>query len=142
MINATIAGVVMQVDGKRIGNAPIHVELSYDEENDPLVVTATFHAGDDDPRVWTFGRELMMRGVCSRTTYGEGDVRFRFEGGHLNRLMVCLRGDGGHADVGLRQTDVVRFLNRTADLCRLGDEPVGAILDRELADLFKEGDQA
>jgi hypothetical protein len=141
MITTTVPGMVLYVDGKTLAQ-PIRVELAYDAENDPLVVTATFHTGADDPKVWTVGRELMMRGATSRTTYGDGDVRFRFEGQILNRLMICLRSDGGHADVGLRQTEVVAFLNRTQKACALGDEPVEAILDRELADLFKEGDQA
>lgn len=136
MIESQIQGTVLRNNGERIMER-IGVRLSYDVENDPLVVTMTFQAAGQGPVDWAVGREQMMRGVVSLTAYGEGDVRFKHESA-IGRLLICLRSNYGHADVGVRQASVVQFLNRTADLCHLGDEPVAAMLDRELEELFGE----
>ena len=49
---------------------PIKAELRYDS-NDPYAVTTVFLAGRSEVR-WTFGRELLSRGLYEPT--GDGDV--------------------------------------------------------------------
>lgn len=136
MIQDVINGTVLQVGTESVSQE-VEVELAFDEENDPLALMMIFRVEGEDEVCWTMGRELAMRGVMSLGPYGGGDVRFRADYSN-NRVMMCLRTPGGHADVALNREELIDFLNRTQAVCKLGEEPIEALMDQELADLLGE----
>lgn len=135
MIQHTVSGTVLK-SGNQHTSLPIEVEMAFDEENDPLAVQMIFKVEDEEEVCWVMGRELVMRGSCSALPHGTGDVRFRAEP-HLDRVLVCLRSPGGHADVALNRAELINFLNRTQAVCKLGDEPIEALMDQELKELLE-----
>lgn len=136
MIRETIPGNVFRSGGQRV-NIPIEVELAYDEENDPLAVQMIFRVAVGEEEVcWVMGRELVMRGSTSLTPYGTGDVRFRFDP-PSGSVLVCLETDEAHGDVALDRDALIRFLNATQAACKLGEEPIEALMDRELKEMFE-----
>ena len=135
MIQHTVSGTILKVGDQHV-RMPVQVEMAFDEENDPLAVQMIFQAQDEDEVCWVMGRELIMRGVTSVIPHGTGDVKFRAEP-HLDRVLVCLRSPGGHADVGLNRTELIDFLNQTQAACKLGDEPIEALMDQELKELLE-----
>lgn len=135
MIQHTVSGTVLKVGDQHV-RIPVPVEMAFDEENDPLAVQMIFKVEDEDEVCWIMGRELVMRGSTSALPYGTGDVRFRVEP-HFDRVLVCLRSPGGHADIGLNRTELIDFLNRTQAVCKLGEEPIEDLMDQELKELLE-----
>jgi hypothetical protein len=135
MIQHTVSGTILKLGDRRF-QVQIPVEMAFDEENDPLAISMIFKVPDQEEVCWTMGRELVMRGATSSTPYGGGDVRFRSEP-DLNRVLVCLRSAGGHADIGLDRNELIAFLNRTQSACKLGDEPLDDLIDQELKELLE-----
>ena len=135
MIQHTVPGTILKVGDQHV-RMPVQVEMAFDEENDPLAIQMIFKVEDEDEVCWVMGRELVMRGATSMIPYGTGDVRFRAEP-HLDRVLVCLRSPGGHADIALNRADLIDFLNRTQSVCKLGDEPIDDLIDQELKELLE-----
>ena len=135
MIQHTVSGTVLKQDGGYV-SVPVDVEVAYDEENDPLAIQMIFKAEGQPEVCWVMGRELMMRGATSRFPYGSGDVRFRAEP-EFDRVLVCLRTPGGHADIGLNRTELIDFLNCTQAVVPLGREPLDDLIDQELKELLE-----
>lgn len=137
MIKHKVEGVILK-SGAETVSVPVIAEFVYDPA-DPLAVEIIFDWEDGDgPQVvvWTVSRELLLRGVVSRTPYGGGDVRMRYEGEETNRVIICLRNPSGHADVGLNQEQMVHFLNLTTDVVRFGDECLTGAIDEALKEIL------
>lgn len=134
MIQHEVTGTVLKTGAISV-NQPVTVEMAFDEENDPLAVQMIFKIEDQEEVCWVMGRELLMRGTCSLAPYGTGDIRFRSEP-YADRVLVCLRSPGGHADVGLKRSELIDFLNRTQAVLKLGDEPLDQLIDEAIEEIL------
>ena len=84
--------------------------------SDAFAVTMTF--GDVDPQItWTFGRDLLMRGITHPT--GDGDVRICPSLDETARAIVQIElcSPDGHLLLEARTDDVTDFIARTVDVC-------------------------
>jgi hypothetical protein len=102
------------------GSTPIEAELRYDP-SDPYAVTTVFMTGPSQVR-WTFGRDLLMRGLYEPS--GDGDVH----------VWPCLDADGhavviielcspdGEALVQAKTGELSAFVTRTSQAVRPGSE--------------------
>lgn len=133
MIVREFAGTVLRAGGVNVNN-PVLVELVYDPTN-PYAVKTSFSAPGEEAVVWHLGRELLWKGVRSRSALGDGDVRVRASG---PGVVLCLRSPEGHADIGLPLAEVDQFLADTIIECPFGHEDVDARIDRILADILGE----
>lgn len=98
----------------------IDTVLTY-RSSDPFAVAMTFITGDGD-LVWTFGRDLLMRGAESPV--GEGDVHVAPAIGLSGRAMVSieLSSPDGHLVLMARSSDINDFLTRTVTVVTPGTE--------------------
>lgn len=98
----------------------IDTVLTY-RSSDPFAVAMTFITGDGD-LVWTFGRDLLMRGAESPV--GEGDVHVAPAIGLSGRAMVSieLSSPDGHLVLMARSSDINDFLARTVTVVTPGTE--------------------
>lgn len=98
----------------------IDTVLGY-SSSDPFAVAMTFITGEGN-LVWTFGRDLLMRGTESPV--GEGDVHVAPALGVNGRAMVSieLSSPDGHLVLLARSSDISDFLGRTAALVAPGTE--------------------
>jgi hypothetical protein len=98
----------------------IDTVLGY-RSSDPFAVAMTFLTGEGD-LVWTFGRDLLMRGTESPV--GEGDVHVAPAIGLSGRAMVSieLNSPDGHLVLMARSSDVNDFLARTVAVVAPGTE--------------------
>lgn len=115
-------------------STPIAAELQYDP-SDPYAVTTVFMTGPSQVR-WTFGRELLIRGLYEPS--GDGDVH----------VWPCLDTDGhavviielcspdGQALVQARTGDLSRFAERMGELVELGKESQHVDVDAAIAAIF------
>lgn len=89
--------------------------------SDPFAVAMTFLTSDGN-LVWTFGRDLLARGIESPV--GEGDVRVAPALGPSGRAMVSieLSSPDGHLVLLARSGDVNDFLARSLALVPQGTE--------------------
>ena len=89
--------------------------------SDPFAVAMTFITGEGN-LVWTFGRDLLMRGTESPV--GEGDVHVAPAIGVSGRAMVSieLSSPDGHLVLLARSSDISDFVGRTAALVAPGTE--------------------
>jgi len=89
--------------------------------SDPFAVAMTFITGDGN-LVWTFGRDLLVRGAEVPT--GEGDVHVSPAIGLSGRAMVSieLSSPDGHLVLLARACDVDAFIARTVALVPSGRE--------------------
>lgn len=80
--------------------------------SDPFAVSMTFLTGAGD-LVWTFGRDLLARGIVSPT--GEGDVHVAPAIGLSGTAMVSieLTSPDGHLMLQAKTTDVSEFVSRS-----------------------------
>lgn len=136
MIQDIISGTVLQVGTESVSRE-VEVEMAFDEENDPLALMMIFRVDGEGEVCWTVARELIMCGATNLFPVGEGDVKVRADYGN-GRVLMCLTSPLGHADIGLDREELVDFLNRTQAVCPLGEEPIEALVDQELADLLGE----
>jgi len=80
--------------------------------SDPFAVSMTFLTGAGD-LVWTFGRDLLARGIVCPT--GEGDVHVAPAIGLSGTAMVSieLTSPDGHLMLQAKTTDVSEFISRS-----------------------------
>ncbi|WP_107767107.1 SsgA family sporulation/cell division regulator [Nocardioides terrigena] len=103
--------------------------------SDAFAVTMTF--GDVEPLVtWTFGRDLLMRGITHPT--GEGDVRIcpslDDDGTAIVQIELC--SPDGHLLLEVRTDEVTAFIGRTVDVCPPGVEADHVDVDQMIAQLL------
>jgi hypothetical protein len=98
----------------------IDTVLGY-RSSDPFAVAMTFITSDGN-LVWTFGRDLLMRGIESPS--GDGDVHVSPTIGVSGRAMVSieLSSPDGHLVLLARAGDIRDFITRTAALVAPGTE--------------------
>ncbi len=98
----------------------IDTVLGY-RSSDPYAIAMTFITPDGN-LVWTFGRDLLARGIESPV--GEGDVHVAPAIGLSGRSMVSveLSSPDGHLVLLARASDVNDFLARTTAVVPLGTE--------------------
>ena len=98
----------------------IDTVLGY-RSSDPFAVAMTFVTSDGN-LVWTFGRDLLMRGTESPV--GEGDVHVAPAIGLTGRAMVSieLSSPDGHLGLLARSSDITAFLARTIAVVAPGME--------------------
>lgn len=102
---------------------------------DAFAVTMTF--GDVDPHVtWTFGRDLLMRGITHPT--GEGDVRIcpSLNDDGISIVQIELCSPDGHLLLETRTDDITHFIGRTVDVCAPGVEAEHIDVDQMIAQLL------
>ena len=118
------AGVVTDLD----------VALGYDPA-DPYAVTARFITRGGDV-VWTFGRELLSRGLTDPA--GEGDVQIWPCLDTDGRAMVVieLRSPDGELIAQARTHDVYRFVSRTLAMVPAGMESEHCDVDSLIGQLL------
>jgi hypothetical protein len=114
---------------------PFEAELRWNSD-DPFAVRLVCHLAEGD-NVWAMSRELLRQGSTSLHRVGEGDIKIRREGPVSSRLLVCLRSHEGHADIGLNQPHVVRFLQRVEQAHPMGSEDVTSQIDDFLEELYR-----
>jgi len=88
---------------------------------DPFAVAMTFVTSDGD-LVWTFARELLIRGT--EAPVGDGDVHVSPAIGLSGRAMVSieLSSPDGHLVLLARAADVLDFISRTVAVVSPGTE--------------------
>lgn len=133
MITNQVHAIVLNSNGTNC-YIPFEVELRW-ETAEPLSVhlVCKLPEGDVD---WVIGRELLHQGATSLKKIGEGDVSFRREGPSSSRLLVCLKTPSGHADIALNQPHVIRFLDRTQTVCKLGEEDLTESIDGLIKEIY------
>ena len=112
----------------------IDTVLGY-RSSDPFAVAMTFITGEGD-LVWTFGRDLLMRGTESPV--GEGDVHVAPAIGLSGRAMVSieLSSPDGHLVLMARSSDVKDFLARTVAVVTPGTESDFFDVDRLISQVL------
>lgn len=109
-------------------------ELGYTSV-DPYAVTTTFRTAGGDV-VWTFARDLMVRGLT--TPAGDGDVHvwpcLDAEGQAV--VIIELHSPDGELLVQVATKDVYRFVNRTLAAVPLGTEGEHLDLDMLIGQLM------
>lgn len=131
MISVTFAAAVV-VRGDRNVASPVMVTFTYDPEYNPLAIQAIFSVAGEEDVVWVFGRDLLNRGVNSYVKVGNGDVRFRHEGGES--LLMCLSNPESHVDIRLPHSPVVAFLNSLKEV----DETGAGLIEQRVDELIEE----
>ena len=98
----------------------IETALGY-RSSDPFAVAMTFATVDGD-LVWTFGRDLLIRGVDGPA--GDGDVHVSPALSLTGRAMVSieLSSPDGHLVLLARSSDINDFVGRTAAIVAPGAE--------------------
>jgi hypothetical protein len=103
--------------------------------SDAFAVSMTF--GDVDPLItWTFGRDLLMRGITH--PIGDGDVRICPSLGDDGEAIVLIElcSPDGHLLLEARTDDVTTFIGRTVDVCPPGVEAEHLDVDQMIAQLL------
>ncbi|WP_210502436.1 SsgA family sporulation/cell division regulator [Nocardioides xinjiangensis] len=120
----TLADVALDITVECMDDRGIRHEidtvLSY-AGSDPFAVAMTFVTSDGD-LVWTFGRDLLMRGT--EAPVGDGDVHVAPATGVSGRAMVSieLSSPDGHLVLLARSSDVDHFIARTVAVVAPGAE--------------------
>ena len=120
----TLADVALDITVECMDDRGIRHEidtvLGY-RRTDPFAVSMTFVTGEGN-LVWTFGRDLLMRGAHSPT--GDGDVHVSPAVSFTGRAMVSieLSSPDGHLVLMARATDIHDFVARTVALVPAGTE--------------------
>lgn len=113
---------------------PVDAALSY-RPSDPYAVTAVFHADDNSPVTWTFGRDLLAAGLAEPS--GEGDVGvWPSSAGGVAVVCVSLSSPSGRALLEASRADVEAFLSATYELVAPGEESAHCDLDDTLERLL------
>ena len=133
----------MSINGNRRGVADVAMDVTVEcmdasgglhhidtllgyQASDPYAVTMTFLTAGGD-LVWTFGRDLLLRGVSVPT--GDGDVHVCPSLGVDGRAVVLveLSSPDGHLILQARTQEITDFLDRAVAVVPEGAE--GAHLD-------------
>ncbi len=136
MLTEKITAYIAQY-GQVRRDTPVNVEFGFDPKHDPFAISALFKGDivEDEAQVWTFARDLIMRGSTSISCYGDGDVRFQYfpekEG-----VIMCLKNPTGHADVWLDHEELIAFLEKTTELLPVGEESTEEAVDEILKELL------
>jgi hypothetical protein len=135
----TLADVTLDITVECVDERCIRHEidtvLGY-RSSDPFAVAMTFVTADGN-LVWTFGRDLLIRGTESPV--GEGDVHVAPALGRKGRAMVSieLSSPDGHLALQAASSDVHAFLARSAAVVAPGTESdyfdVDQLIDQVLA---------
>jgi hypothetical protein len=133
MITNQVHALILKSNGQNC-YIPFQAELKWDPA-EPLAVHMVCHLDDGD-RDWMIGRDLLAEGAVSLKSVGDGDVRIKREGPVSSRLLVCLRSHDGHADLGLNQPHVIRFLGRIQTACPLGQEDITDQIDELIKEIY------
>lgn len=119
---------------------PIETTLSYDRA-DPYAISMLL-SSDASEETWTFGRELLTKGIEDKDGAGIGDVRIwccsaSCSGDHV---YIALTGDDGMGSMLFRaQREVLaRFLRRTYVMVPRGYESQHIDLDAVIDQLLAE----
>jgi hypothetical protein len=98
----------------------LEADLGY-SSNDPYAVTTTFHTAGGDV-IWTFARDLLIRGLTSPS--GDGDVHVWpcLDASGQAVVIVELNSPDGELLVQIPTKDLYRFVNRTLSAVPLGAE--------------------
>lgn len=119
------------LDGQRY---ELDTVLGY-ARTDAFAVTMTF--GDVEPQItWTFGRDLLMRGITHPT--GDGDVRISpsLDEHGTAIVQIELSSPDGQLLLEARSDDVTHFVGRTVDVCPPGVEASHLDVDQMIAQLL------
>jgi hypothetical protein len=102
---------------------------------DPYAVTMTFLTADE-PLVWTFGRDLLIRGMHEPS--GDGDVHVAPSINESGRavVLVTLSSPDGSLLLEARSDHVGEFLDRTLTLVPCGTEAPHLSLDDLIAQIL------
>ena len=113
-------GITVECTDERGIRHEIATVLGY-RSSDPFAVAMTFETPDGD-LVWTFGRDLLMRGVAGPA--GDGDVHVSPALSLTGRAMVSieLSSPDGHLVLLASTADVQDFLSRSAAVVAPGTE--------------------
>lgn len=102
---------------------------------DPYAVTMTFLTADE-PLVWTFGRDLLVRGMHEPS--GDGDVHVSPAINEAGRavVVITLTSPDGSLLLEARTDQVGEFLDRSLALVPSGTETLNLDLDDMIAQLL------
>ena len=122
---------------------PLVASLYY-RGSDPYAIRIAFHVGADEPVEWIFARELLADGMT--TPVGDGDVQIWPSSpeadpdgeirGPLIVLNVKLSSPFGEAHFEAPAEAIIKFLDRTYSIVRMGQESDVIDIDAELNDLL------
>jgi Streptomyces sporulation and cell division protein, SsgA len=122
---------------------PLVASLYY-RGSDPYAIRIAFHVGADEPVEWIFARELLADGMT--TPVGDGDVQIWPSSpaadpdgeicGPLTVLNVKLSSPFGEAHFEAPAEAIIKFLDRTYSIVRMGQESDVIDIDGELNDLL------
>ena len=110
MIESHIDGKIIQVGEVRLNpdNAyPVHLDLVYDEEWDPLGLTMHFTQEDAGTVTWVVGFEVLRVGIHARNQVGQADVKIRRS---VSVVRIDLSGPDGYAGVLFPREPLVEFV--------------------------------
>ena len=115
----------------------LDVALGYDPA-DPYAVTARFITREGDV-IWTFGRELLSRGLTDPA--GEGDVQVWpcLDSDGRAMVVIELRSPDGELIAQARTQDVYRFVSRTLAVVPAGLESEYLDVDQLIGQLLTAG---
>ena len=122
---------------------PLVASLYY-RGSDPYAIRIAFHVGADEPVEWIFARELLADGMT--TPVGDGDVQIWPSSptadpggeirGPLTVLNVKLSSPFGEAHFEAPAEAIIKFLDRTYSIVRMGQESDVIDIGGELNDLL------
>ena len=122
---------------------PLVASLYY-SGSDPYAIRIAFHVGADEPVEWIFARELLADGMT--TPVGDGDVQIWPSSpvddpdgeirGPLTVLNVKLSSPFGEAHFEAPAEAIIKFLDRTYSIVRMGQESDVIDIDAELNGLL------
>lgn len=136
MIKHSVQGLIEGAGGP-MRDIPVEIEFCYDPE-DPLAVEMTFEYEDEvfGPLVviWAVSRELLAQGVTSTIPQGRGDIQLHLASRDSARIF--LSSPDGQARIQLPRQELVRFLNATQDIVRLGEECMDEVIDGAIEEIL------
>lgn len=102
---------------------------------DPYAVTMTFMTADE-PLTWTFGRDLLLRGM--HESAGDGDVHVSPASNAFGQavVLITLSSPDGHLLLEARTEHVEAFLDRTLALVPSGTETPNLDIDDLIAQIL------
>jgi hypothetical protein len=112
----------------------IDTVLGY-HRTDPYAVSMTFMAAEE-PLTWTFGRDLLIRGMHAPT--GDGDVCVGPSIDELGRaiVLITLSSPDGSLLLEGRTDQIAHFLDRTLAMVPSGSEASHLDIDEMIAQLL------
>lgn len=137
MIESHVDGKIVQVGEVRLNpdNAyPVHLDLVYDEEWDPLGLTMHFTQEGAGTVTWVVGFEVLRVGIHARNLVGRSDVKIRRA---VSVVRVDLSSPDGYVGVLFPREPLVEFVAlcvKAAGGEFAVQQKINADLDKFLAD--------